>query len=48
MIGESIIESVQPTFDICEFNPALNKSVITLIPKQNKPERMSQFRHISL
>lgn len=48
VLGDFVIDFVQKAFEANEFDPALNKSIITLIPKQKKPEKMSQFQPISL
>lgn len=44
VVGKSIVEFVQQAFQDGEFDLELNKSVITLIPKQSHPESMAQFR----
>lgn len=47
-IGRDICCEVQHFFQTGILNPALNKTQITLIPKTQNPEKIGQYRPISL
>lgn len=47
-IGEDICREVQLFFQTGYLNPALNKTQIILIPKTQDPEKLAQYRPISL
>lgn len=48
IVGQSVIRFVLETFRTQMFPPHMNLSLITLIPKVECPEEISQFRPISL
>lgn len=48
IISGDILREVQLFFESGTLNPVLNKTQITLIPKNSNPERLKQFRPISL
>lgn len=47
-IGEDICREIQHFFETGVLNPALNQTQIILIPKIQNPEKIEQFRPISL
>ncbi len=47
-IGGSVTKAVQSFFTQGILNPSLNKTAIVLIPKIPHPEKVTQFRPISL
>lgn len=48
IIGGDILKEVKLFFESGTLNPALNRTQIILIPKNQNPERLEQFRPISL
>lgn len=47
-VKEAIFREVKLFFNSAKLNPELNKTFITLIPKVPNPERLDQYRSISL
>ena len=47
-VGTSVISFVQQAFKDGQFDPTINETLITLIPKVESPEHITQFRPISL
>lgn len=47
-MGPSVSEFVRKAFLTASFLMEMNETLITLIPKQNPPEKLTHFRPISL
>ena len=48
MLGEDLIEEVLKAINTCTIPNGWNDTAIVMIPKINTPEKVSQFRPISL
>lgn len=48
VVGSSVVRFVLEFFESCELPEELNDALVVLIPKVNKPEKITQFRPISL